>query len=153
MVKAREFGERSTAIVTFIGHLLPIFIEEPVQGVFCARDLRDGTLVRPVAEPVEDEDGRVEIWWQGDPARQTVVQGVFFARLALSDYVEFHSRGKPDRYRSEIEHLVEHFRLKTGQGLALPEDPLLELIEAFSKGLDKLGMAALLAAIKKTIGF
>lgn len=143
----------SHAIVSFVSSLLPLYRPEYVAQETRARSLRDGTVIKPVAEPIEDEDGRVEVWWQGNSANATVEHGVFVARLALSDYVDFHSRGKPDTFKRQMEDLAEHFHLKTGETLADSEDPLLSLLEALFKGVEKMGPTALPALLRKGVGF
>lgn len=143
----------SKAIVAFIGALLPLYRAEYVGREVWARSQRDGTLIKPIDEPPDDEDGRVEVWWQGDQARSSVEKGVFIVELVLSDYVDFHCRGKPDRYRQEIVHLSDHFQRKTGVALGhSDDDPLLAFLEFASKALGKLGPAALLALLRKVTG-
>jgi hypothetical protein len=139
--------------VSFISKLLPLYIEEPVDGVFCARSLRDGTLIRPVEEPPEDEDGRVEIWWQRDAAHSYVVQGIFVVQLALSDYVAFHMRSAPQRYAVQMRQLAEHFELKTGRSLGVDDgDGMLELVALTGKLLKELGVPGAIEVLKKIAG-
>ncbi|HZZ93006.1 MAG TPA: hypothetical protein VFE23_10610 [Usitatibacter sp.] len=144
--------ESSQRIVSFIGSLLPLYVPESHDKNYCARSLRDGTLVMPMAETPEDEDGWVRVHWQGDRARATPVQGIFLVRLALSDYVDFMSRGKPERYIKEFAALAEHFELKTSRTLAQPEDWVVQFMEATSAGIEKLGKEGLIALIKKAVG-
>jgi hypothetical protein len=140
---------QSASIVSFISKLLPLYIEELVDGVFCARSLRDGTLIRPVEEPPEEEDGRVEIWWQGDPAHSCEVQGIFVVRLGLSDYVAFHSRSAPQRYAMQMRQLVEHFELKTGRSLGVDDDDgMLELLALAGKLIKELGIQGAIEVLK-----
>jgi hypothetical protein len=147
-----DTNQISQGVVSFISALLPLYRAEYVDREIWARSLRDGTVIKPISEPIEDEDGRVEIWWQGDKNKTTIEHGVFLVRLVLSDYVDFHSRGKPEAYNMQMQHLTQHFYLKTGKQLGEPEDSLVSLLEVVSKALDKLGPPALLEILRKTIG-
>lgn len=132
---------------------MPLYRAEHVGQETWARSQRDGTIIKPIHEPSDDEDGRVEVWWQGDKERSSIEKGVFMIELVLSDYVDFHCRGKPDKYRQEMAYLSEHFRLKTGVSLgSSDDDPLLAFLELASKAVDKLGPAALLALLRKITG-
>lgn len=55
----------SHRIVGFISNLLPLYIHDEVDGVWCARSLVDGTLIVPMDEPEDYEEGFVTIHWQG----------------------------------------------------------------------------------------
>jgi hypothetical protein len=142
----------SQRIVDFIGGLLPLYIEDEVDGVWCARSLSDGTLICPVEEMEACEDGFVTVHWQGDQARQTLVQGQFMASLAVAKYVELHYLAENAKGpREEIEHLANHFTVKTGALLTfqLPDSELPELI---GKAVGKVGEAVVTEAIKKLVG-
>ncbi|EXI77158.1 MAG: hypothetical protein AW10_03974 [Candidatus Accumulibacter appositus] len=142
----------SQRIVHFIGSLLPLYIEDEVNGVWCARSLNDGTLICPVEEVEEYEDGFVTVHWQGDPARQTLVQAVFMASLAVAKYVELHHLAeKAKGTRDEMEHLANHFAIKTGASLSfdLPDSGLPELMV---KAVGKVGEAAVIEVLKKQVG-
>jgi hypothetical protein len=142
----------SQAIVQFIGHLLPLYIEDQVEGVWCARSLSDGTLICPIDEADDDENGFVTVYWQGDPARQTVVQGVFMASLAVAKYVELHHMAENAKgTRNEMEHLSQHFTVKTGQSLTF-ESPDSGLLALVGKAVGKVGEAALIEILKKQVG-
>ena len=47
----------SQRIVNFIGGFLPLYIEDDVDGVWCARSLSDGTLICPVEGMEACDDG------------------------------------------------------------------------------------------------
>ena len=131
----------SQSIVHFIGSLLPLYIEDEVNGVWCARSLNDGTLICPMEEMEGCEDGIVTVHWQGDPARQTLVQGGFMASLAVAKYVELHHLAENAKgTRQEIEHLANHFTVKTGASLTFEcqDSGLLELVV---KAVGKVGEA------------
>jgi hypothetical protein len=142
----------SERIVQFIGNLLPLYVQDHAHGVMCARSLNDGTLIIPISAPDEDENGFVAVHWQGDPARQSMVQGVFMASLAVARYVELHYLAEQAKgTRDEIERLSHHFTVKTGESLVFeaPDSDLLELIGA---AVGKVGEVALAEAIKRTAG-
>lgn len=144
----------SQAIVQFIDHLHPLYIHDEVDGVMCARSLTDGTLIYPIDEGDEDENGYVTVHWQGDPSRQTVVQGVYLASLAVARYVELHHMAENAKAtRDEMERLSHHFTVKTGESLTfefeLPDSGLFDMV---GKAAGKVGEAALIEILKKTLG-
>ena len=142
----------SQRIVTFIGHLLPLYVEEQVDDLSCARSLSDGTLILPVEEDPDDEVGWVTVHWQGDPARQTTVQGPFMASIAVARYVELHHLATNTKaIRAEMEHMSQHFAVKTGESLVF-ESPDSELIEWIAKAAGKVGEKALIEVLKKLVG-
>jgi hypothetical protein len=147
-----EVSASSQAIVSFIASLLPLYVPTWHDGKYCARSIRDGTLVIPVAETPEDEDGWVQVVWQGEPHRATAVQGIFLVEVALSDYVQFVTRGKPERYSKKFEELAQHFHVKTGRSVLEAEDWLVRVLEAASAGAEKLGKEAVVVLIKKAVG-
>ena len=143
----------SQDIVQFIGNLLPLYDGDQVDGVWCARSLTDGTLICPVEEMEEYENGLVTVHWQGDPARQTSVQGAFMASLAVAKYVEIHHMAeKAKGTRDEMERLASHFTFKTGESLTF-EAPDSELLEWMSKAVSKAGQTAVVEILKKLAGF
>jgi hypothetical protein len=144
----------SGATVGFIARLLPLYVEERRGELLCARSLRDGTVLMPVAEPLDDDqEGWVCVHWQGDSERQAVIKGVFLARLALVEFVIFHGAGRPERIRAELAHLAQHFELKTGSSLGMDhEQPIDDLIRQTIKLADKLSIPAAIAAIKGLMG-
>jgi hypothetical protein len=144
-------GNDSAAIVDFINRLTPLYADEVHEQSKCARALRSGTLIRPAVGPSGDEDAWVEmVWAQGAQAKATV-RAVYVAQLAIGDYIEFHTRGNPDRYASKLTHLFEHFELKTGKALSGPQDPLIELLTAISNAIRKNGVIVTLELVKKLL--
>ena len=142
----------SKAIVQFIDHPSPLYIHDQVDGVGCARSLSDGTLICPVDETDGDENGFVIAYWQGDPARQTVVQGVYMASLAVARYVELHHMAENAKATmDEMERLGHHFTVKTGEALIFePSDS--GLYGLIGKAVLKVGEAAVTEILKKQIG-
>lgn len=142
----------SQRIVDFVGHLLPLYVQEEVNGKWCARNLEDGTLVVPVEEDKGDEDGWIQIWWQGDSTRKTDVIGVFYARLAIARYVDLHHTGTHAKEkRSAMEHLSNHFTVKTGESLTF-ETPEVHLLPLVGRAVSKLGEAVVIDLLKKQSG-
>lgn len=145
---------QSQAIVQFIGNLLPLYTQEEIDGVWCARSLTDGTVVMPVAadEEAGDEDGFVELRWQGDANRKTIVQGVFFATNALVQYVQLHRVGATaQQTKMMLEDLAHHFTIKTGAALYL-DSVKTDTADLLRKAIAKVGESVVTEAIKKTIG-
>jgi hypothetical protein len=142
----------SQAIVQFIDHLHPLYIHDQVDGVWCARSLSDGTLICPVEEDDDNQNGFVSVHWQGDPSRQTVVQGVYMASLAVARYVELHHMAENAKgTRDEMERLSHHFTFKTGESLIF-ESPDSGLLEMVVKAVGKVGETAVMEILKKQIG-
>lgn len=142
----------SKNIVQFIDHLSPLYIHDKVDGVWCARSLSDGTLICPFMETEDDENGFVTVHWQGDPSRQTVVQGVFMASLAVARYVELHHMAANAKAtRDEMERLSNHFTFKTGESLIF-ETRDSGLYELIGKAVLKVGEATVTEILKKQIG-
>ncbi len=143
----------SQRIVQFIDHLHPLYIHDEVNGVMCARSLTDGTLILPFDEEGgEDDVGFVTVHWQGDPARQTLVQGVFMASLAVARYVELHHMAENAKAtRDEMERLSHHFTVKTGESLNFDSSDS-GLLDMVGKAVGKVGEAALIEILKKQVG-
>lgn len=141
----------SRRIVAFIANLLPLYVGEEVNGVWCARSLQDGTLIMPT-DGAEMPDAFVLVHWQGDPKRCTQVQGVFIASVAVARYVELsHTATHDSSMRGEMEHISNHFTVKTGEALTFdaPSSGLLSLV---GHAIGKLGEAAVVELLKKQIG-
>lgn len=143
----------SQSIVNFIASLLPLYTCEMVGDVPCARSLVDGTLVFPVEEPEGEEQGFVEVHWQGDPARHTEVQGVFLASQVVARYAEMHAIPTGSATKVQYAHIAQHFTFKTGQSLVLgdgSEDEV--LLGLVSKATKVIGKEALIEVLKKSLG-
>ena len=143
----------SHRIVAFIANLLPIYTHAYIDDRHCARSLIDGTLILPLEEPEEDEDGRVEVHWQGDPARRTEVQGELMASIAVARYVEITAVPDSATTKASYAHLAQHFTHKTGASLILEEpdqeSAIAEMLRAATK---RLGKETVIEIIKKAIG-
>jgi len=143
----------SHRIVDFISKLLPLYIHEEVNGVWCARSLVDGTLILPMDDVDGQEEEFVTIHWQGDSSRVTVVQGVFIASYAVAKYVELrHVAEKYKDTKDEMQHLAHLFTVKTGAFLSFDMDDDSELFPLLEKAVGKIGMEAVIEIIKKQIG-
>lgn len=116
---------KSGAIVGFLANLMPLYTHEDRDGVWCARSLQDGTLILPVDESDWDEErGTVRVWWQGDPQRETLVDGDQITTLALERYVRLHGVGATEEaIAAELWFMARHFHFKTGCHAYLPELP------------------------------
>lgn len=146
---------KSAAIVGFLANLLPLYTGEQRDGVWCARSMRDGTLVLPVDESDHDEElGTVRVHWQGDPQREQHVDGTYIATLALARYVELHHLGQPGAHvAAELEGLAQHFHFKTGCSLYLPYDkPSPDLASAVSKAVGRIGESTVVGMLLKAAG-
>lgn len=143
----------SQRIVSFIAGLLPIYTFEHVGDLYCARSLVDGTLILPVEEDEDNENGFVLVHWQGDAARATEVQGAFLAGVAVARYVEIHNVPNAKGTKGEYAHMAQHFRFKTGDSLGLGEpDTERTLIEVLSSATNELGVEAVRAVASAVLG-
>ena len=147
--------QSSQRYVDFIGSLMPLYQQEQVNQLWCTRSLRDGTLLLPQLDIDESLDNHwITVWWQGDSQRTSDIDGTQLASIALVDYVQFHSVGKPSQHLTDLlEHLSQHFTFKTGGSLYLPyaEDEL----RSFGKVLDtvkRYGPDLAWEALKKSLG-
>src|SRR5690606_35393857 len=102
---------KSGAVVGFLANLMPLYTHEDREGVWCARSLQDGTLILPVDESDWDEErGTERVWWQGDPQRETLVDGDQIATLALERYVRLHGVGATEEaIAGELWFMAHHF--------------------------------------------
>lgn len=147
--------QSSQRYVDFIGNLMPLYQQEQVHDQRCARSLRDGSLLIPRLEIEENQDDHwVTVWWQGDCKRSSEVDGTQLASIALVDYVQFHSAGKPEEAIScLLEQLNQHFTFKTGGSLYLPYAG--EQLQAFGKVLStvkRYGPDLAWDVLKKSLG-
>ena len=116
---------KSAAVVGFLANLMPLYTHEDCGGVWCARSLQDGTLILPVDESDWGEErGTVRVHWQGDAARESLVDGEQIATLALERYVRLHGTGASEEaIAAELWFMARHFHHKTGCQVYLPELP------------------------------
>lgn len=113
----------------------------------------DGTLILPIDEDEDEEDGFVTVHWQGDSNRKTVVQGVFIASYAVAKYVELHSIVERNKdTKDEMSHMAHHFEIKTGESLVFEMNDGSELFPLIGKAIGRVGQEAVIEIIKKQIG-
>jgi hypothetical protein len=108
----------SHRIVAFIANLLPIYTHALIDDRHCARSLIDGTLILPLEEPEEDEEGWVEVHWQGDPARRTEVQGIH-GKYRRRPIRRNHRSSRLGNNQSKLRPSCSALHHKTGAFLAL----------------------------------
>lgn len=118
-------SDKSEAVVSFIGNLLPLYDSVQCEGIWCARSMQDGTLILPVDESEWGEErGTVRVRWQGDPLREQQVEGPWIATLALDRYVRLHGAGADEEaIAAELWYLARHFHIKTACHAYLPQLP------------------------------
>ena len=108
----------------------------------------DGTVFFAHPDPELQEDGLLMVHWQGDPARKSVVRGTQIAEheiiVAVRHWVTI---GSMDDERGAIEHLFNHFRLKTGASLRFEKED-----QTFATTLEKLLKDLGWTAFKKFVG-
>lgn len=133
---------KSGAIIGFLANLLPLYTGERHEGVWCARNLVDGTLILPVDESGWDEErGTVRVLWQGDQLRVTEIDGSDLATIALERYVRLHGVGAhEDDIAAELWFMARHFHFKTGCSVYLPNlkepaHPLIRAAKRFGEGV------------------
>lgn len=150
-----QTSELSGRIVNFVGSLYPLYGREQHEGLSAARNLKDGTLLLPVLEDVDNENGDVKVLWQGDPTRTTVTRGVYIATLAIAAYAELAALMGSKQIQQEYAEMADHFTGKTGESLCLANDGggreklVLEMLGDVSK---RLGAQVTLELAKKAIG-
>ena len=144
----------SQDIVGFISNLMPLYIHDQVNGVNCARRLSDGSLICPIAPIDEDDENEfVTILWQGNTERKTELQGIYIASLAVAQYVELHHMTATlEEKRVRMEHMSNHFTVKTGQSLIF-ETPDQDLMRLVGKASSKVGKEVVTEVLKKLVGF
>jgi hypothetical protein len=143
----------SDRIVSFIAGLLPLYVNDAHDGIYCARSLVDGTLILPMAADEDSEDGFVEVHWQGDASRSSIVQGVFVASVAVARYIELHAIPEGKQEKSEFQHMSNHFTVKTGASLVFEaDDSDAELYRWIGRVADRVGVQAVIEILKKSMG-
>lgn len=146
---------KSEAVVGFLANLLPLYQGEQHEGAWCARSLHDGTLVWPVDESDWDEErGTVRVQWQGDPLRESLVDGDQIATLALERYVRLHGVGASEEaIAAEMWFMARHFHFKTGCHVYLPQlpEPPHPLIRA-GRAARRMGEGLLVNLVSKLSG-
>lgn len=145
----------SQAIVDFIGGLYPLYMHDWDGPTTCARCLQDGTLILPVEEDDDNENGDVEIRWQGDAGRKTITRGTYIASLAIARYAELHAVAESTKHLGHpmMSHMAQHFTVKTGETLSFDvPDGDAEFLSWIARGASKLGKDVLIDIIKAKMG-
>lgn len=145
---------RSAAIVSFVANLMPVYVGEHRDGLYCARSLQDGTLILPMDERDCEERGAVRVFWQGDDERESELNGSDVATLALERYVRLHGTdASEDAIAAELWFLVEHFRRKTGCDVYLPQlTAPNDRVDAHSRHLGEMGRGVIVNIFSKFLG-
>ena len=141
--------------INFIANLMPLYQGEWHGDLYCARSLRDGTLLLPHQDDDSENEEFITIWWQGDSSRSADVMASMVASNAVAEYVQQASLGKSPEYATALLlHLMQHFEHKTGDTLYLPyaqddqEMQGLAKIVAISK---RTGIELVLEGLKKLV--
>lgn len=114
--------EKSVKIVQFISNLMPIYLGERHNEVWCARDVERGSLIYPTPGS-PDDDPFVRVSWNGND-NGIEIQAEIVASVAVTRYVQFHGLGHPTEIvAQELRLLARHFGFKTGAALYLPSMP------------------------------
>lgn len=146
---------KSRALVGFLANLMPLYTHESRNGISCARSLQDGTLVLPVDESDWDEEpGTVRVHWQGDPQRESVVDGASLVTVALERYVRLHGAGQSEEaIAAELWFMARHLHYKTGCHVYLPqlEEPAGAWMRAGRSAL-RFGQGVLVNLVSKLLG-
>lgn len=147
-------SDKSAAIVAFIANLLPIYTGERHGTHWCARSLQDGTLVMPFDAGPDgdaDDEGWVNIHWQGDEMRRTEVFGQWIVTIAVERYARLHGASASEEdLAAELWFIARHFEFKTGCHLYFPE--LREPPHPFVRSAKQLGQGILVNLISKPFG-
>lgn len=143
----------SQTVVQFIANLHPLYIGELHEGVHAARCIDDGTLVFPVEEDEDDQNGRVRVCWQGIKANSSELPGCAYAAIAIQRYVTLvYAAHSPEVQRAQLLFYAEHFAVKTG--LALDFNVPSEFEEALRKLIEmskSAGSATVVALLKSKL--
>lgn len=144
----------SQTVVQFIANLHPLYIGEVYEGVQAARCIEDGTLVFPVEEDKDYEDGIVRVCWQGIKPNSSELPGATYASIAVQRYVALvYAAHRPEVQRAQLLFYARHFMVKTG--LPLHFDEPSELDEVLCKLIEmskSAGSTALAVLLKSKLG-
>lgn len=148
---------KSQKIVDFIANLIPLYMHEKYEDKDCARSLIDGTLVLPYPSEDDDYDDSsmfVEVYWQGDKNRKSVVFGELFVTPILERYVRLHGVGATEeQIADELRSMSEHFTFKTTGYTYFPNlDESPTFMEKSFKSAKSFGSGLLVDIFKKMVG-
>lgn len=93
-------------------------------------------------------------WWQGDPQRETLIDGDQIATLALERYVRLHGVGASEEaIAAELWFMARHFHFKTGCHTYLPQlqEPAHPLVRAGRTAL-RMGEGVLVNTVSRFMG-
>lgn len=144
----------SLRIVNFIGGLYPLYEHVVLERQqIAARSLVDGTMIYPVEEDEDNENGYVLVHWQGDSQRSCETSGERLATIAVVRYAELRAAPSDKGTRTEYEGMAHHFGVKTGGSLTLElGDGGAEAYALLGQLLQKSGTAVAIGLLKKAIG-
>ena len=115
---------------------------------YVAERITDGTVFLCPSNPEDQEIGLLEVCWQGDQKRKSMVEGTQVAEFEIITSVKhWVATGSMNDEKSEVEHLFQHFKYKTGADLNFEKDD-----SFFPKSLEKLFKDLGWAAFKKIVG-
>lgn len=115
---------------------------------YVAERITDGTVFLCPSNPENQENGLLEVYWQGDQKRRSMVEGTQVAEFEIITSVKhWVATGSMKDEQSEIEHLFQHFKYKTGTDLNFEKDD-----SFFPKSLEKLFKDLGWTAFKKIVG-
>lgn len=141
--------------INFIANLIPLYQGEWHGDLYCARSLRDGTLLLPHQDDDGGNEELITIWWQGDSSRSTDVTASIVASNAVAEYVQQASLGKSPEYATALLlHLMQHFEHKTGDSLYLPyaqDDQEMDGLAKIIEAAKKIGIELALECLKKAV--
>lgn len=144
---------KSQRVVDFIANLISLYIHEKYEDKDCARSLIDGTLVLPSSSE-DDSSMFVEVYWQGDKNRKSVVFGELLVTPILERYVRLHGVGATEeQIAEELRAMSEHFTFKTTGYTYFPnlgESPT--FLEKSLKSAKTFGGGLMTDILKKLVG-
>lgn len=128
-------SRKSSAVVDFIGSLMPVYMPESGRDGKSAAAicLETGTRISPIEE--SDDDAWVHLSFANSARHEFDVPASIVAGLAIGRYVALTYVGASDQARnSAMHHFLEHCRFKTGvsaylPNLSDPDNPIRELAQ------------------------
>lgn len=139
----------SQRIVDFISSL-PHFHHDEIDGKLVATRLTDGTIYLAPDDSRAQEQGLIEIRWQGKSDNQTIACGTQIAKLEIIDAVKYYvATGEAKSLQEEVQFLFQHFEYKTGEKLYYFKDEESGLTKLAKPLAKELGVEV----IKKMVGF
>lgn len=138
----------SQRIIFFLANLAQ-FQHIEINSEEAAERILDGTIFLCPSNAEEQEVGLLVVRWNGDPNRETVVMGTQIAEFEIIAAVRhWVALGEMQDERASIEHLFQHFKVKTGASLQFAKEDRL-MPKSIERLLKDLGWSA----FKKLLGF